>query len=53
MYLFGAFISGWVKRWRGEIVAVGIVIMIVIVLLSGGRDGQKLFLDWMCASGGS
>ena len=40
MYLFGTFVSGWVKRRREEIVTVGIVIMIVIVLLSGG-GGQK------------
>ena len=42
MYLFGAFVSGWVTRRRGEIVAVGIAIMIVIVILSGG-GGQKQF----------
>ena len=47
MYLFGAFVSGWVKRRRGEIVAVGIVIMIVIVLLSGG-GGQKQLRVGMC-----
>ena len=33
-YLFGALISGWMKSWRGKIVAM--VIMIVIVLLSSG-----------------
>ena len=42
VYLFGVFVSRWVKRRRGVIVAVGIMIMIVIVivLLSGG-GGQK------------
>ena len=52
MYLFGAFVSGWVKRRRGEIVAVGIVIMIVIVLLSGGGGQKQLRVD-MCWWGGS
>ena len=50
MYLFGAFVSGWVKRRRGEIVVVGIVIMILIVSLSGG--GGKHSLEWICAGGG-
>ena len=41
MYLLGAFISGWTKRRRGKIVAVGI--MTVIVLLSDwGRGGYVL-----------
>ena len=47
MYLFGAFISGWMKRWRGKIVTVGIVI--VIVLLSVREEDS---LEWICAAGG-
>ena len=47
MYLLGAFISGWMKRRRGKIVAVEI--MIVIVLLNGGRGDN---LEWICAAVG-
>ena len=47
MYLFGAFISGWMKRRRGKIVAMGI--MIVIVLRSGGGADS---LEGICAAGG-
>ena len=48
VYLFDAFVGGWVNRQRGRIVAVEI--MIVIVLLSGG--GDKNSLEWICAAGG-
>ena len=51
VYLFGVFVSGWVKRRRGVIVAVGIVNMILIVLLNGG-GGQKQLRVNMCWWGG-
>ena len=46
MYLFGVFVSAWVKRCRGRIVTVGIVI--VIVLLSGG--GGENSSEWIYAA---
>ena len=51
MYLFGAFISGWVKRRKGKIVVVEIVIVTVIVLLSGWGEAENI-LEWMCAGDG-
>ena len=50
VYIFGAFVSGLVKRQGKKIVVEGIVIVIVImiviviVLLSGG--GGKQSLEW-------
>ena len=37
VFLFGVLVSGWVRRWMGRIVAVGIVILVMIVLLSCGE----------------
>ena len=45
-YVFGALISGWMKRWGEKIVVM--VIMIVIVLLSSEGRGT---LEWVCAAG--
>ena len=47
-YLFGVFTSGWMKRWRGKIMTVGIM-LIVIVLLSGEERGS---LERICVAGG-
>ena len=47
MYLFGAFISGRVKRQRGKIVIVWIITM--IVLLSGRGE---VFRADVCAAEG-
>ena len=43
VYLFGAFVSEWVKRQSKRIVVVGIVIMMVLLSGGGGENG----LEWI------
>ena len=55
MYLCSAFVSGWVKRRRGKVVAVGIVTVIVIVIYIvewWGLDKNSIKLGDMCWWGG-